>query len=117
MSEDTTNEIWLEVMSVRIQDDKISVQVRGDKRDREPEWWPLAASLTKRSSPVSGNVSNEKLTTACLEHDRSNELHQAIQDGLDKKRTVLVKLACKKGNDHHLHVTSYRIQSADSIGR
>ena len=113
-------ELWLEVSNVRlIRRETVEVQVKGDKRDREPEWWPLAPDLLEQDAP---------------------RVYRLIQESLDKKRPVIVQLQCvpesrpPKTQDgaaqelnpgpespphknHQLRVSNYRIQSADSGAR
>jgi hypothetical protein len=84
MSDEPTG-IWLEVSNVRKESDKVSVQLKGDREDREPVWWS-----------VDGNA---------------GENWKEISTGLDKKRTVLAKLSPKDGK---LQVGLVRIQHADS---
>lgn len=96
-----TQQIWLEVANVRIENKEekkeVSVQLKGDKTDREPVWWPVSAAKEKE-----------------------DETYRNIAEGLDKKRTVLASLQRKepKGAEaESLHVRYVRVQHTDSSAR
>lgn len=113
MNEKKEQGIWLEVQSIRLTNENLSVQVRADKNERAPHWWPVSENLA-----------------ACV--DERKNLYRDFVDGLDKKRLVLVKMACpdhevagnatrlpiQEANEAHcLVVVDYRIQFSDSSMR
>ena len=82
--------VWLEVGRVRIQKRRVSIQVVGDKRDDEPDWWKVE---TKATSAKEGQPT-----------------FNAIADGLDKAdRVVIARLSPKAGR---LTCSAIRIQTA-----
>lgn len=94
MSDDRTNEILLEVTNVRIKNTDIHVQLKGDKADKEPVWWPVFVGNPKEK--------------------RAEDLYHRITEGLDKKRTVLASLMPKGAS---FEVKYVRIQLSDSSVR
>ena len=102
MAEDPERQklIWLEVTNVRRVKDGLEVQVKGDKADREPVWWPV-------DSESAGYAEDNK-----ADHDAASK---AISDGLDKKRIVVAALAVAAQGK--LACKSIRIQYAESTSR
>ena len=88
--------IWLEVANVRLVNNGLDIQVKGDRVDREPVWW-------KVNSERAGFSKDGK-----ADH---NAAYRAIAEGLDKKRIVLANLVfvqpepkahpmrCKRGSN------------------
>lgn len=103
MSETKLDGIWLEVSNVRLGEKElvrvVEVQVKGDKEEREPAWWPVADTWVnpKGSSDASDNAA---------------KVYREIAEGLDKKRIVLAWLAPK--NVSELEIKAMRVQFADS---
>lgn len=88
MSE-TEKQLWLEVSKVRLEDEGVFVQVKGDKSDR-PEWW-------KVEGPVSSSGNGQAV------YDR-------IATGLDREQqTVIARLAPDGGTG--ICCTSLRFQT------
>lgn len=118
MNDIRLKQIWLEVTNVRIQGkptdkatdkatdkptgkatDKptgkeVNVQLKGDKADQEPVWWPVA-----------------------LDGEKAEDLFRSIAEGLDKKRTVLASLQPTGLKGESLQVKYVRVQLTDSSAR
>jgi hypothetical protein len=87
---DEVTGIWLKVSNARLHDNTIEVQLEGDREDREANWWSVKAD-------AAGDVSAETFRT--------------ILDGLDKKRTVLARLALV---GKALQCSTIRVQHTES---
>ena len=87
--------IWLEVSNLRFDPSKgVEVQLKGDRADKEQEWWPIEKAKT----------------------ENNDEIQRKIFEGLDKKRLVLVKLTPnKKGKK--LLCSQIRIQHTEPGNR
>jgi len=92
-----TSKIWLEVTNVRSAkepEQTLEIQVKGDRADREPEWWTVNAS-------------------AYID-DGIAKTYRALSENLDKKRIVIAALGPVADK---LECTHFRIQYADSNSR
>ncbi len=92
--------IWLEVANVRLENEGVQIQVKGDRADREPVWRNVeleGTSFYKDGKP---------------DH---NAAYRSITDGLDKKRIVLANLTVQDGKT--LKCTYIRVQYAESNSR
>jgi len=107
-----TSTIWLEVTNVRssqIKDEPpLQIQVKGDRAEREPEWW---------------NVNAEAYTGST-----AAETYRALSENLDKKRIVLAALGAgdkpvtsppdpEQSRTGTLECKHLRIQYAESANR
>jgi hypothetical protein len=94
--------IWLEVTNVRGVADRVEIQVKGDRAEREPVWWKVQSA-------------------AYAEFDDAAKAYRTLTEGLDKKRIVLAELgpqALKPANQGtRLECKSVRIQYAESNSR
>lgn len=121
--------IWLEVTKARREGKLVSVQVKGDREDRDPVWWPIHSTLTARLEadaaaragagalidPEASKAEGEKAKAA---ESAAAELVRQLFDGLDKNRLVTVRLV-PTGPENgealsYLACVDVRIQSADS---
>lgn len=95
--------IWLEVSNVRFdKDNGVQVQLKGDRADREPRWWPVAPEVF--GAPRDPKASPDPRDT-----------FREIANGLDKRRVVLAALGWAE--EGRLECQLIRIQSADSTTR
>jgi len=103
--------IWLEVSNVRLERKKVEVQLKGDKADREPDWWEV--------NLVSAGFGEEAKKTAdgttVPEEPDPIAAYKAITDGLDKKKVVLASLGIYRTSaEPTLMCLSIRVQQAES---
>lgn len=87
---DDLSGIWLKVSNACFDGTKPKVQLEGDRNDAEPAWWPVEETA--------------------YEGDHAKNF-RAILDGLDRKRTVLVKLTPDQSG---LQCSQIRIQHTES---
>ena len=93
-----TSTIWLEVTNVRSskigEDPLIQIQLKGDRAEREPEWW---------------TVNKNAYTDA-----DAGRTYRTLSESLDKKRIVLAALGAV---NRSLECKHLRIQYAESASR
>ncbi len=91
-----TSTIWLEVTNVRQNKDEppLQIQVKGDRADREPEWWKVSDQAYIGSTAA--------------------ETYRTLSENLDKKRIVLAALGAAESTLECKHL---RIQYAESASR
>lgn len=95
MANGTSNIIWLEVANVRIFGNQAQIQVKGDRAEREPDWWNVNSSAhSDFKDPL--------------------KAYNTLSEGLEKKRIVLAGLA---SNGTAIECQSIRIQYTDSATR
>lgn len=110
MNDNRFQQIWLEVTNVRIEENaegkRVNVQLKGDKADQEPVWWPVTVD-------PKGEKAEEK----------AEGIYRNISEGLDKKRMVLASLQPTglRGESppagESLEVKYVRVQLTDSSAR
>jgi hypothetical protein len=92
--------LWLEVSNVRTEGtEKVQVQLKGDRTDKEPFWWDVADN-------AHGKVASET----------SKEIFRA----LDSKRVVLAGIGPERGGEpkeDKLVVRAIRVLFSDSGSR
>lgn len=82
-------QLWLDVSKVRLEQDKVFIQVSADKNDR-PEWWELGKDA--------------------MGSEKSQSVYNLIARGLDKtEQTVIARLAPEGGDE--IVCKSIRIQA------
>jgi hypothetical protein len=93
------SKIWLEVTNVRSskegEQETLEIQVKGDRAEREPEWWNVSASAYT---------------------DSAAKTYRTVSENLDKKRIVLAGLG-PVAQSNTLECKIFRIQYADSNSR
>lgn len=99
--QDPPTTIWLEVTNVRTeQKSNVQIQVKGDRAEREPEWWDVNADAY---------IENAATT------------YRTLSENLDKKRVVLAALGAAgkpvAGKPDTLQCKHLRIQYAESASR
>lgn len=94
-----TSRIWLEVTNVRTeQNSNVQIQVKGDRAEREPEWWDVSQD-------------------AYIDSDAART-YRTLSENLDKKRIVLAALgAAGEPVAGKLECKHLRIQYAESASR
>jgi|GEM_PF-3140651 len=115
MSDKKSEGIWLEVSNVRLERKKVAVQVKGDKAEREPDWWEVNLVSAGFGDEAKMDVDGEKVLVP--EKPDPIAAYRAITDGLDKKKVVLASLGIyqKEGEKQTtLMCMSIRVQQAES---
>src|SRR5688500_16619643 len=106
-----TSTIWLEVTNVRSSKTEtkalVQIQVKGDRAEREPEWWDVSED-------------------AYIDTD-AGKTYRTLSENLDKKRIVLAALGAgdkpvtsppaTEQSKSTLECKHLRIQYAESAGR
>lgn len=114
MNDKKSEGIWLEVSNVRLERKKVEVQVKGDKADREPDWWEVNLVSAGFGEEAKKNADGK------IEPEEPDPIaaYKAITDGLDKKKVVLASLGIyQKEEDEEkptLMCMSIRVQQAES---
>ena len=110
MSDTKSEGIWLEVSNVRLERKKVEVQLKGDKADREPDWWEVdlvSAGFGEEAQTLGRKKVPEKPDPIAA--------YKAITDGLDKKKVVLASLGIYRTSaEPTLLCLSIRVQQAES---
>jgi len=108
--------IWLEVSNVRLERKKVEVQLKGDKADREPDWWEV--NLVSAGFGEEAKKTADGRTVLVPEEPDPIAAYKAITDGLDKKKVVLASLGIYRTSaEPTLMCLSIRVQQAESSPR
>ncbi len=112
-----TSTIWLEVTNVRSSKTEgeitVQIQVKGDRAEREPEWWNvnedayIDSDAAKTYRTLSENLDKKRIVLAAL----------GAVDKLIAKKSVAGKPGIKQPKTGTLECKHLRIQYAESASR
>lgn len=105
--------IWLDVNKVRREGNVVSVQLKGDKEDREANWWPIKATIETYIAIGKAKVAEQKEKHKEAEKTASDLFHK-LSGGLEKGHSLMARLEMFGETEHYLVCTDFRIQSSDS---
>jgi hypothetical protein len=122
--------IWLEVVKARREGNMVSVQLKGDRQDHEPIWWPVQDTIAAHEAvaqvikeldgaPAIDPKKNEQEIKEKIKaaESKAADVIRMLFDALDKNRLVTAKLIITIEDNHpsYLSCREIRIQSAESL--